>query len=471
MLAGETVRVVAASLKDGDEVPMAEVYTAVPHFFVRVTAICVERRELGALREFILRAMGSGFSALIDIAGFLGMRTVEVQAELNAMSAEFFVATSNDTPPKFSLMEKGRVAISRNGLPQVAVREVGCYVNGVTRRIEQVSGELVSRKKLPAGTLILPAIPARAPRIAELDVLGVKVALLSTRSMLSRSLEIARLGRIMRTASLYLPAHLLLRRGMHSVPMICVNGAVDSDLARLLGAHPALQGLKAVMERSEKQVRHNLLQIRPSLKTRNLTEQTTLRHALNRFVAFSDAGEQQRAVAEREFTQAAEALVKTDHWIGGTEREVLLAWAVMSAKKHLLIVAPPLSSLLQWDLFDDLRAAVRRGVKIEVHVSTNEARAINQDESARAALNGILIVEMVAVSAWCGFCCDQAFVVAGSSMGSNSPMGRCEAFFGVLLSNEPNLQQLLRDVAITSGVPVLKKKKTRIGNRGDMSNM
>lgn len=437
---------------------MAALPAVVPHFFVRLTAICVERRELGVLREFILRAVASGFSSPADIAGFLGVQREEVDAELAELADQFFLQ-GNDAAAHVELMEKGRSAISKNGIPSVAIREIGCHFNGVTRRVEQVSGELLPKRRLPAGTLLLPALPARPPRIDELDVAGVKIAMSSTPSGLPRSLEVARLGRVVRTTSFFQLGHLLLRRGVHSVPMICVNGAADSELAQQLGAHPALQGLKSVLERSEKQVRHHLLQLRPKLKNRGTADTAVLRRTLTSFVAWSDSSEEKRAYAEREFSQAATELLQGSHWIGGPESQTLFAWALMNAKDRLIVVAPPSADFLGQDVFDKLREATRRGVKVELHVPTAEARFLLHDDAIRAVLKEVAIIDMNASSGWCGFCCDDNFAVVGSRKGNNSSMGRCEAFFGALVSKDQQPEQLLRDAAITSGAPVIVKSR------------
>jgi hypothetical protein len=238
MLVNELVRVVAENMADGDQHPLAVFPAALPYFSVRLSAICVERRELDVFQEFTLRAIQLGFYSASDIGSFLGADVEEVESELRILQEDLFVSL---TQSKCILTEKGVVYLSNSGLRRTCEREAGCYVNGVTRKIEPASPGLVPRRRLPKGTLALPPIPARAPRIGEIGVTGVKAALLSSRAALPRVLEISRLGRIIRTSSLFMGGHLLLRRGKHGVPIICAQGSPVSEYARILGGHPAIQ--------------------------------------------------------------------------------------------------------------------------------------------------------------------------------------------------------------------------------------
>jgi hypothetical protein len=440
---------------------MAVLRAAIPHFLVRLTAVCVERRDIGMLREFILRAVASGIGGSTDVAGFLGVPQPEVNAEVAQLADELFIRPAGPST-QLELLEKGRVALTKNGLPQVVIRETAVRFNGVTRRIEQAVNDLVPRRRLLANTLVLPAVPARAPRIGELDLASVKFAMTSNQMGLSRLLEVARLGRIVRATNLFQSSHLLLRRGVHSVPTICVDGAANSDLARELGAHPALQNLKGQLERAEKQVRHLLLQQFPGLRGRGTIGAAIFRSTLTSFVSWVDAENDAQAPSRQVFARTVESALNDHHWISRQESQVLLAYALVRAKRKLIVVAPPTSHLLGPDLLEELDDAARRGTTVELHVPAAQARAADQSDDLRASMKHVTLVEMLASSDWCGFCCDGEFAVVGSNRLISCSMGKVNVFFGAVVVGDGQAEQLLRAVAIDSGAPVTVKVRRRI---------
>lgn len=460
MQANEVVRVIAANLGDGDEVPMATLPSVIPYFLVRLTAICVERRELGVLREFILRGVQTGLSDLADLAGFLGVREADAQVEVDQLAEELFI-TCQGAPLKISLMEKGIRVISVNGLLRAQVREVGCYVNGATRRIELAPGDLLAKRKLTADTLILPAIPARPPRIDELDVNGIKSGIALAKDAMPRVIEVARLGQVLRTTTLYLPGHILFRRGIHAVPLICANGSANADIARHLGAHPALQSVKASLERHEQQTKRTMAQNRAELRAIPFAQPSAIRAALTTFVLYCDSTVANEKQAEKEFIEAADALRTKSHWLGSSEAQVLFARAVLLAQKSLVIVAPPQSaSLFDLATLESIRTAVRRGIKVELHVLPTDTRFSVRDDFFKTNLKGVHIVPINTESKWCGFCCDELFAVVGAVKIANSTAGRHDPFFGALITNGQRLREFLHDMANRS-VPVVQKKKKR----------
>lgn len=465
MQANDALRVVAANLGEGDEVPMAVLPAAIPYFLLRLTAVCVERRELGVLHEFILRCIQTGLSDPQDIAGFLGIQRADANLEIDQLSNDFFIGNQG-TPAKLSLTEKGIRAICANGLTRVQVREIGCYVHGATRRIEATPGDLLPKRRLPGGTLTLPAIPARPPRIDELDVSSVKAGLTSSREPMPRIIEIARLGQVLRTHSLYLPGHILFRRGVHGIPLVCADGSADADIAHSIGLHPALQSVKTALERHETQSKRTLSQHRAELRAIGFAQPTSVRTALTAFVAYCDARKSEAKGPEEEFIHAADELRTKSHWIGTSEAQILLARAALLAQKSLVIVAPPQSSsLFDSTALENLAVAARRGIKLVLHTSSADPHFSLDDEVFRPYVKDIEIALTTNNSNWCGFCCDELFAVIGAIKAGNSTMGRYEVFFGAFVTNGHGLPDLLHDIAIRSTVPVIQKQKRRIVER------
>jgi hypothetical protein len=470
MRLSESVRVVAAHLNEGDEIPLATLPAAIPYFLVRVTAICVEKRELDVVREFILRALALGFSTVDNISGFLGVHIEEVRNELMFLAEEFFVAIGKDD--QIRLLEKGIAAISEIGLRRVTEREAACCFNGVSRKIEQVAGDLVPKRRLPAGTLALPAVPARAPRGAELDLNGVKSAMLVSRHALPRSLEITRLGRVGRSAALFLFGHLLLRRGTHSVPSVCVSGAADTDLARILGAHPALQHVRTTIERTEKQFRRYAQQFDPKLRRTRSTDPSVVRSALTRLVALEGTNATMQIDVQRDFVRAAELLLQRSHWIADSEWHVIFVHAILSAKKRLLVVSPLAPDFLDRESVELLGGVAARGVEVEVWLPTTTVKLIERDDNLTAALVGVKVVVQSSPSDLCGLSCDDSYAVLASVKACNSSMGIANAFVGAFVLAAGNAELALRDFLSQASKVLITTKKSKLpaSNEEDDSN-
>lgn len=442
MEVSELVRVLAAQLNDGDDIPIASFPAAIPYFLVRLTAVCVEKHEIDVVREFVLRAIALGLDSPPEIAGFLGVQIQEVESELSLIKEHFF-ASSAEVKGRYRLTEKGILAISKNGLRRVVEREVACCLNGVSRKIEIVSGELLPKRKLPAKTLILPSVPARSPKVDELDFSGVKVTLLNARSSFPKSLEITRLGRVVRASGLFLLGHLMLRRGSHSVPVICVGGAAHSDLARTLGAHPALQEIKGIIERAEKLFRRKVSQLFPVQRKVALPESKLVRQALVSFIGFADSTQETRKQACREFVMAVDVLLNKQHWVSETEWHIILVYAFLKAKDRVLIV-PPVS----FELFDGLTRslmmeAANRGVSVEVRLPEPSLKELKRNSDYQRALKNISLSELSSSSERFGLVCDEAYLVVGTTKGHSCSMGQFSMFFGVVLTGERNIEDKL----------------------------
>lgn len=462
MQASNHVRVVAAHLADGDEAPMAVLPVAVPYYLVRLTVICVERRELSVFREFMLRALHLGFDNTTNLANFLGVAEDEARTELVELASELFIASSAKGET-FSLMEKGLRAISATGLTRVVIRETGCYVHGATRKVELVPVELFPRRRLPSDALVLPGIPARPPRIDELDLLGVKASIMATRNSLPRLMEVSRLGRVVRTNVLFRTGYVLLRRGARSLPQICVDRASDFVLAQVFGSHPALQQVKSIVERHDKLVKRTISQHRPEMREARVLPSTSVRNALAKFVIYADADASKVLSSGQAFIQATDALVSESSWLGVTEAQTLFARAIASARSQLLIAAPPLSlPLFDRGALESLAIALRKGVGVDIHVVTGDERFSPQSELVQHFLQGANFIQMPAASEWCGFCCDDVFAVVGKTKASTCSMGRFDTFFGAVVLQRQQPKQFLAQLAINSGAPVTVKPKRRV---------
>lgn len=459
----ESTQVTAAHLKDGDEVPLATIPVAVPHFSVRMTAVCVERRRLSVVTEYILRATTVGFDRPEEIASYLGLLPEQVIREVQELERGGFV--SLEAPAGMvRLTDKGSAAILSDGPRARVVKEISCVVNGVTRRPLIVGVDLLPRRRLQVGTLTLPAVPARPPRANDLDLPNVKTALAISSNAQYRSLEVSKLGRVFRTGMLFQPAQLMLRRGVHSAPTISVEGTADLNLARELGAHAALQSLRKRISRQEQSVRHELSAQRPKFRGQGNPSAETLRLALTAAHAWLQAAADNKKSAWSEFTVHVKRLIAKSHWLGAAELDLLQLYAVCSASRHLLLVVPDVEGIISRDLLLAVGTATVRGVTAEVHMDADAITAVAADPELRAQLKKVKIGPRPRSSGWCGVCVDSGLAVVGQAKVLSSPMGRYSTFFGVAISDSADGAELLREF-VSNSVPITRRGPRRIDPR------
>lgn len=455
----ETTQVTAAHLKEGDEVPLATLPVAVPHFSVRVTAVCVERRRLSVVAEYILRSTTVGFDRPEEIAPYLGLAREQVVREIQDLERDGYVSVE-EAIYGVRLTEKGSAAILADGPRARVVKEISCVINGVTRRTLIVGVDLLPRRRLQGGTLTLPAVPAKPPRANDLDLPQVKAALAASSNMHYRSLEVSRLGRVLRASTLFQPALLMLRRGAHSAPIISVGGTADLNLARELGAHAALQSLRKKIARQEQTVRHELSAQRSKFRGQGNPSADTLRLALTAAYGWLQADGDDRKTAWSEFTGHVKRLIAKSHWLGAAELDLLQLYAVGSASKRLLLVIPDVAGIVSRDLLLAVGRATSRGVAAEVHMPAEDITAVAGDAELRALLGKVKVSPRPRSSGWCGVCVDSGLAVIGQAKFLASPMGRYSTFFGAAMTDADDGVELLREL-VSNSVPVSRRGARR----------
>ena len=107
-----------------------------------------------------------------------------------------------------------------------------------------------------------------------------------------------------------------------------------------------------------------------------------------------------------------------------------------------------------------MQDAVRRGVKIELHLPASESRILDRRDDLRAGLKGVQVEQLKSTGEWFGFCCDDSCTVIGASRPETTSMGRFDYVFGAVIVNES--EKLLRDTAVKFGAAVVVKPKRRI---------
>ncbi|MFC5497658.1 hypothetical protein ACFPOE_08945 [Caenimonas terrae] len=444
-------------MADDDEPPAAALSIAIPYFFLRLTTVCVERRDLGALKDFILRSISIGVDSIHSISGLLGVAEAEIASQTQELVDELFV-TPDAAPLKLKLLDRGIRALMTDNLTRTVIRDAGCYVHGSTRRIEIAPGDLMPKRRLPHGCLPLPAVPTRPPRVDELDFPNVKLAILQNRNAMPRVLEVAKLGRIVRANALFKPGVLLLRRGVQALPQICIDGVADQELAQRYASHPALLQLKAVVARHDQLVKRTIIQHCPQLKGIKFIETSVIRNALSTYVAFS--ANENSTLAEQLLMNGTAPLVKRSAWVGLSEAQAAFGRALVSSRSEIVVACPATSeSLFDVSAMDAILLALRRGVRVVLHTSATDERLAPNRVLGHLIEQGAKVETLPTSSEWCGFVCDGAFGVAGKTKSFATSIGGFDSFFGALITKPLDPTGLLKSLATGSGIPVAKRGK------------
>jgi hypothetical protein len=454
----ELVGAVAAQLSEDDDPPAAILSVALPYFFLRLTTICVERRELSVLHEFIIRSVTIGLDTPGAVAGFLGVQESEITKELDSLHTDLFISLDANT--KLKVLDRGLRAVSSAGLSRTVVRDTGCYVHGATRRVDLSPGELMPRRRIPSGCLPLPSIPTRPPRIQDLDLPSVKSWMLHNRGSLPRLLEVSKLGRVVGASALFKPGFLILRRGQHSIPLIAVDGVASQELAQLYAPHPAILQVKHAVGRHEQLVKRTMGQHCPALKEASFVPSQAMRNALTAYISFWARRSSKGSLAEQLLIKATAALVAKPCWVSLTEGQSAFGRALVVAKNELVVAAPPgTNPFFDNSTLERLELALQRGVGVRLHTTPEDERLSNKGVLGMLESRGAKIVPMPSGGEWCGFAADNSFGVIGKTKIFNTSIGSFEGFFGAIVTNALQPSVLLETIATRSGVPVTHKAK------------
>jgi hypothetical protein len=154
---GELGRSIVAYTPEGDGPPIRTL--SIPYFSIRLTTICVERREHDVLHEFILRSIYVMQGDALVIGGFFEVEKSEIESEVANQRNDLFLMRRSGEG-LLALTKKGIAAISAHGLKRIRERETACCLNGIARRVEQVA-DLMPRSNVSNDAFVLPAVPTR----------------------------------------------------------------------------------------------------------------------------------------------------------------------------------------------------------------------------------------------------------------------------------------------------------------------
>src|SRR5450755_2670742 len=160
--------------RDGAKV-VAYREVGLPLFRVPSLLTMQEDGSLGAIEEFVLRAILQGVDTSDDIEKFLGLPLRIVISQLGQLSFEGTIAQVDSSPPRYALTPLGKHRVEEASSSELTKERISIYVDGITRDVVAVEPQqLWSNDQLERlGISVVPPTPRRPPKPTEIDLSGV----------------------------------------------------------------------------------------------------------------------------------------------------------------------------------------------------------------------------------------------------------------------------------------------------------
>jgi len=144
-----------------------------PVFRVNCVVTLQGASELGAIEEFMLKAIALGVDSIDDLESFLGLPPKVVISQLGQLAYENAVAAHGGAPVRYTLTVEGSRRLAMAASVGLVRQRIPLYVDGITRHLVALDQrELWTSKQLePVG--VLPPVARQSPRAADIDLAQV----------------------------------------------------------------------------------------------------------------------------------------------------------------------------------------------------------------------------------------------------------------------------------------------------------
>lgn len=144
-----------------------------PVFRVNCAVTLQETSQLGAIEEFMLKAIAQGVDSIDDLECFLGLPSKVVISQLGQLAFENAVASRGGEPVRYALTAEGSRRVATAASFALVRQRIPLYVDGITRHLVALDNRdlWTSKQMEPVG--VLPPVVRRAPRAADIDLAQV----------------------------------------------------------------------------------------------------------------------------------------------------------------------------------------------------------------------------------------------------------------------------------------------------------
>lgn len=324
---------------------------AVPVTIVQADVLAQERKPLPIMEEFVLRLVAAGIDNAPDVASMLGIASDQV-LEAAAMQVSENNLSRRGGAGHLALTAQGTEVVRDLAATQPVLKQLPVVFDRLVWRLVDYSrsGLMTKKEAQDRGLQILPA--AQKARIGLADVTAEQFnSLLTAREGREKSVEILRVRRVSPNTHRYLPAKLLVYGDEARAELelaVCIDGEMQTDHGLALDAIDAVKRLGLSFGPSE---------ARPildeDLEVQRVDQVATDLETASGIIA-----------AETISPSAHEPQVRS---VSVFEHAELLAEALESAKKRLLIISPWVrSAVVTTDFVAKLERRLRTGAEVTI---------------------------------------------------------------------------------------------------------
>jgi hypothetical protein len=146
-----------------------------PVFRLNSLVTLQEAGSLGAIEEFVLRCLIHGIDTSTDIQDFLGLPHQIILGQLGNLAFDGEIGQVEASPPRYVLTRRGRTRLEESVAARLTKEQMPIYIDGITRAVVSADPqELWTNLQLAGlGITVVAPIPRRAPRVEDIDVVGV----------------------------------------------------------------------------------------------------------------------------------------------------------------------------------------------------------------------------------------------------------------------------------------------------------
>lgn len=204
---------------------------ALPIYRLPITITLQETSEIGAIDEFLLRAIESGVDTVPDLEAFLGLPSSVVVNHLGRLVYELAVGPVRDEQSKYRILAEGNRRLSSAATTTLAYQRIAIYVDGITRKIIPVDPSLLLRgsEAEDLGYSIVSPVSRRRPRPDDLDLASINRLIQSSeiRALPSKGVRAVRVEGFTGRPNLYFQRALALAFKALDGRRISIGFAID----------------------------------------------------------------------------------------------------------------------------------------------------------------------------------------------------------------------------------------------------
>jgi hypothetical protein len=207
-----------------------------PVYRLTTISLCLAKKELDPIEEFVLRGVYAGIGSVGQLSGLLGLETVVIESCLSELIRTECVRVhpaATDSERVVSLTPKGKdTALQQETIVPIE-QSVVFWFDGLTRKPRfYLSESLMKPRDLKeAGIPEIRAFPARPPDLGEIDINDVIEVVRIDRGRTESPLQLLQISSIERRERVFLDA-LALAYKADSGGEIQVDFAIDGRLSR-----------------------------------------------------------------------------------------------------------------------------------------------------------------------------------------------------------------------------------------------